>query len=189
MENEIRKGGWIQTYTGKMFYPLDPRPEDICIQDITHALSNLCRFTGHCISFYSVLQHSVLVSDHSLPEFKFHSLLHDASEAYLQDIATPLKRLPEFAAYREAEDRLQRMIFKKFGLSEEMPPEVIEVDKRMLATEMIQLMGKPPQPWDGLPVPYGVRIGSWEPVLARNLFMKSFYVLEAQTKKRIENEK
>ena len=51
--------GWIQTFTGKRMYPLDPKPEDICIEDIAHALSNICRFTGHTKKFYSVGEHSI----------------------------------------------------------------------------------------------------------------------------------
>ena len=57
-----RVGDWIQVYTGGQFWPLDPRPEEIHIEDIAHALALTCRFTGHCREFYSVAQHSLLVS-------------------------------------------------------------------------------------------------------------------------------
>ena len=59
---------WIQTYSGKKFYPLDPRPEDIDIRDIAHALSLNCRFNGHCRCFYSVAEHSVGVSSSQSPD-------------------------------------------------------------------------------------------------------------------------
>ena len=58
----MRYGDFIQTYSGIEFYPLDPRIEEVKLLDIAHALSNICRFTGHCNEFYSVAQHSVLVS-------------------------------------------------------------------------------------------------------------------------------
>ncbi len=89
-----RKGDYIATYTGKQFYPLDPRPEDVCLEDIAHSLSNLCRFTGHTDTdrFYSVAQHSVICSTIVAPEAALLALLHDAAEAYLGDISRPLKR-------------------------------------------------------------------------------------------------
>lgn len=64
-----RRGDWIQTFTGRRFWPLDPRPEDVCIEDIAHALSLKCRFGGHCTRFYSVAEHSVHVSNYVPAEF------------------------------------------------------------------------------------------------------------------------
>jgi hypothetical protein len=64
------RGDWIQTATGRPFWPIDPRPEDIDIEDIAHALSMLCRFGGHCLRFYSVAEHSVLLSQYVAPEHK-----------------------------------------------------------------------------------------------------------------------
>jgi hypothetical protein len=87
---------WITTYTGRRINPLDPRAEDVYIEDIAHALSLKCRWTGHVSTFYSVAQHSVLVAKelrragHS-PRTQLAGLLHDASEAYLPDIASPIK--------------------------------------------------------------------------------------------------
>jgi hypothetical protein len=94
MENSMsdRKGDWIQTFTGRQYWPLDPHPSDVCIEDIAHHLSMLCRFTGACKRFYSVAEHSVHVSYLVPPELALHGLLHDASEAYCNDIARPVKR-------------------------------------------------------------------------------------------------
>jgi uncharacterized protein len=83
---------WILTYTGRRFSPLAPRPEDVCIEDIAHALANKCRFTGHTQRFYSVAEHSVLVQSLVSPPYGLAALLHDAAEAYLPDIASPIKR-------------------------------------------------------------------------------------------------
>ncbi|MFG0247924.1 MAG: phosphohydrolase, partial [Phycisphaeraceae bacterium JB051] len=77
---------WIQTYTGKAFYPLREDPGIIDIRDIAHALSLQCRFNGHCSDFYSVAQHSVHVSEVVPQAFALWGLLHDAAEAYMSDL-------------------------------------------------------------------------------------------------------
>jgi hypothetical protein len=138
---------WIQTRTGKRFYPANPDPATIDIQDIAHALSNICRYTGHCREFYSVAEHSVRVSNLLRPNRRaaLAGLLHDASEAYLADIATPVKTLPAFAEYREIEARLQRVIFSRFGLNPlAIPPSVKQADYAMFVVEARTLMQPDP---------------------------------------------
>src|SRR5438552_3035736 len=112
------KTDWIQTFTGKKFFPLEPNADDICIEDIAHSLSMQCRFNGHSKQFYSVAQHSVLIASWwfgDYPKLAKYALLHDASEAYLSDIPRPLKQLPEFEFYKKAEQLLQDLIYAKFG--------------------------------------------------------------------------
>ena len=87
---------YIGTYTGKHFYPLDPKAEDICIEDIAHSLSNLCRFNGHTKRFYSVAQHSLnverFIKKLSWGErLRLYGLMHDFAEAYIGDMTTPYK--------------------------------------------------------------------------------------------------
>src|ERR1700678_969484 len=124
---------WINTFTGKKLFPLNPREEDICIEDIAHALSNICRFTGHVLNFYSVAQHSVLVSYLCNAENALWGLLHDSQEFACQDISSPLKKTPEFASYRVMEANFQKVICQKFGLSEQEPPDVKKADLLLLA--------------------------------------------------------
>jgi len=138
---------WIQTSTGKAFDPFAPDPFLICIEDIAHALSNVCRFTGHTRSFYSVAQHSVEVATRLAPELQPYALLHDATEAYLLDLPTPLKQRPEFAFYRQAEADLLAAILRRFGLEPTLPAEVKQMDKRMLLLEKNRLLGKCEKPW------------------------------------------
>jgi uncharacterized protein len=170
---EEQEHGWILTYSGRKFYPLSPHIDSIVIQDISHALSNICRFTGHC-EFYSVAQHCVLVSYISDIADNFHSLLHDASEAYLSDIAAPVKHLQEYKFYRDAEDRLQSMIYKRFGLSPTEPASTKIADKLLLATEARDLMPVMHSDWkmDIEPLPF--KIIPLNPQEAEKLFIKRF---------------
>lgn len=139
-----RTGDWIQTFTGKKFFPLDPRPEEVDIKDIAHALSQVCRFAGHTQSFYSVAQHSLIVATACPPEYRLWGLLHDASEAYIGDMTRPLKR-SMFAAgitfYKDAEARIMRAVCERFGLPPEEPAAVKHADNRVLFTERRDLLG------------------------------------------------
>ncbi len=132
--------GWIQTYTGRQFRPLEPRLEDIDIKDIAWSLSNQCRYNGHCSQFYSVAEHSVRLSRHCSPENALWGLMHDAPEAYLSDIPRPLKRLPEFRFYKIYELQLMQQICRRYGLPLTEPDEIKQLDLKMLVTEARDLM-------------------------------------------------
>jgi len=163
---------WIQTYSGEKVNPFHTDPDTINIQDISHHLSNLCRFTGAVSRFYSVAEHSWLVSRLVSPENALMGLLHDAAEAYLNDISRPVK--PWLVNYKEVEDRLQGVIFKKFGLSETMSKEIKTVDSRLCFTEGIQLMPDV-SCWNLQREPYkDILVRGWLPVLAKTFFMDRF---------------
>lgn len=168
---------WIQTYTGKKFYPLNPKLEEIDIVDIAHALSMLCRFTGHCKKFYSVGNHSLLCSHVCDYNDRLHALLHDASEAFLADISRPVKRSGGFDNYIEYENNLQSIIYRKFGLSEIMPVSVKRADDILLATEARDLMVLPPSDWylKEKPLPFKIEPMPQEDV--KNMFLKRYYEL------------
>lgn len=160
MSNQV-PDGWIQTFTGRKFDVLRPQPASICIEDIAHALSQLCRFVGHTRQFYSVAQHSVLVSMFCPSGDALHGLLHDASEAYLSDIAQPVKHQPYMALYRQQEAALQAAIYVRFGLDPIEPASVKLADRQLLATEAAQLLGGPLLPdWPssvlGCALPIGI---------------------------------
>lgn len=131
---------WIQTYSGKRFQPLAPSRHTVSLLDIAQALGHAARWTGHTVAPYTVALHSLLVAEKVLEwggdrDAQAAALLHDASEAYLCDVPSPLKRLPEFAPYREAEARLQRCILEAFGLPAELPEIVKQADAFLLAWE------------------------------------------------------
>ena len=139
---------YITTYTGVKFYPLNPRPEDVRILDIAHALSNLSRFTGHGKRHYSVSEHSIyctylLMKMTDDPKILMYGLFHDASEAYCNDIARPLKQnLPE---YQAVEKRIQEAVYRSIGLpypTEEEYKLVKLADDIMLINECQQLLPK-----------------------------------------------
>ena len=144
----MKDNAWIQTFTGIQFYFLNVQPEQICIEDIAHALSNICRFTGHCNEFYSVAEHSVLVSEYVNHNYTVAGLLHDAAEAYIGDMARPLKKI--MSQFRETEKRIYKVIAEKFGIPEVISAEVKEADTIMLATEKDNLMSPEPSPWEAL---------------------------------------
>jgi hypothetical protein len=143
-----RKGDWIGTYSGKHFYPLDPKPEDICIADIAHALSQICRFNGHTRIMYTVANHCLNVA-HYLKlwghdeKVQLYGLLHDAAEAYIGDITRPLKNCLADTDIRSIEENIMSAVYKHFSLPN--PPEhvcaaVKAADNYVLALESRKLM-------------------------------------------------
>lgn len=168
---------WIQTYTGKRFHPLNAKVEDICIEDIAHALSQICRFTGHSQSFYSVAQHSVLVSYVCDKNNALYGLLHDMSEAFLGDISRPLKRTNVFRPYREYEKKLQEVMCAKFGLPLEEPKDVKWADNKLLVTEARDLMSPLHPDWQNSMTPLPFKIDPLPPKEAKQLFLDRFQEL------------
>jgi hypothetical protein len=153
---------------------MSPSAEDIDICDIAHALSNTCRFTGHCRTFYSVAQHSVLVSKIMPEQDAKWGLMHDASEAYLTDIAKPIKCL--LSNYAQAEETLMKCVAERFGLPWPMPQSVHLADITLLATEKRDLMPPGNRHWtclDGI-TPLTDVIEPWEPREAERMFMGHF---------------
>lgn len=185
-----RKGDWIQTVTGRPFWPLDPRAEEMDIRDIAHSLSMQCRFGGHCHRFYSVAEHSVWCSlvalrsadtymfckglwaavkrarrwwgtgePHDIPvediQRALAALMHDAAEAYLIDLPKPVKAsMPE---YRDIENGVENVIWRRFNLPLVPHHEIKRIDTRMLVTEIQHLMTLPPFPWMVNDDPYPLR--------------------------------
>ena len=123
----------IRTVSNRGVNILWPEAQDVDIHDIANGLSLLCRFTGQLSEFYSVAQHSVIVSDHCPRRYALWGLLHDASEAYLGDVNSPLKSvLPEYAVI---EKRHTQAICEAFGLPNKEPKEVWVADKEVYLAE------------------------------------------------------
>jgi len=174
-------GGIIACFTGTMVAPLNPDPETIMIEDIAHALAMQCRFTGHTRWHYSVAQHSVGVSQLVPDTDRLRGLLHDATEAYLSDIARPIKRFAgEFGAvYTAVEDGLMEAVSARFGLGDIMTKAVKDADNIMLANEIRTLMPESPSfdGWETYPdVPPGMLM-ALTPEQAEANFMHRYYEL------------
>lgn len=170
-----RKGDWMQTASGKMFWPLDPRPNEVHIEDIAHALGNMCRYGGMCDYHYSVAQHSVYVSYEVPPEHALVGLLHDATEAYCVDVPRPIKRY--LAGYNAIETRLWECVAERFGLPREMPECIHLADNAVLLAEKAQIMRPSPAPWSVPGEPARIRISQWSPGQARDAFLRRFQEL------------
>lgn len=133
-----RHGDWMQTHSGRAYYPHDPRPEDIYIDDLAHHLSMLCRFTGAVSRFYSVAEHCIHVSKIVPAEHSLVGLLHDAPEAYLNDLNRPLKvGLP---GYKRIEEINWLAMCEKFDLPLVMDPCIKEADELVYFIEQRALM-------------------------------------------------
>jgi uncharacterized protein len=163
---------WIQTYSGRQFFLDVIEPEKICLDDIAHALSHLCRFGGHTLEFYSVAQHSIVVASECFTVFgRQWGLLHDAAEAYLVDVPKPIK--PLLAGYAGLENRILAAIAQRFRLELPIPEEVHRADVRALYTERRDLLMPPPADWaqEGLVECFPKRIVAWDPTEAEERFL------------------
>jgi len=180
------KPGFIQTYSGKLFYPLDPDPELIVVDDIAHGLANQCRFAGQAVRrYYSVAEHSYHVSRICLEEDALWGLLHDAAEAYLGDLPRPLKHASTLGpSYRRAEAKLMRAICERFDLPAREPKSVDTADAAMLLAEQRDLVGEPACGWDewlhGAPrvEPAAINVSSsLGPAESESVYLRRFYEL------------
>ena len=161
--------GYVSTKCVSRFDFQNPRTEDIRIEDIAHALSNLCRFNGHTRKFYSVAEHCCHVHD-SLIDHKKWGLMHDAAEAYLGDIVNPVKALlPEF---KVLEERLLQKVTERFGLKWPIPKLVHHIDVLMCKTEALDLLGEDFHFIDGNIL--DVTFPCWEPGIAQKQFMERY---------------
>lgn len=148
------------------------KPEDIQIKDIATALSKICRYAGRISEFYSVAQHSVIVSKKASPKLAFAALLHDAAEAYIGDVISPIKNdLPRF---QQLEKRVFNVILERFGLIEDYwihEQHIKMIDKFVIQEEMAYFYGDAIDILGHRPIEH--RDAFWE-------FLRVFYRLEGK---------
>ncbi len=176
---------YMITVTGRKINFIEPDINDIDIEDIATGLSNICRYSGQLKSFYSVAQHSVLVSRYAPDEYSLEGLLHDATEAYIGDVITPVKQyLPD---YRRIEDNLMQVISKKFDLDYPFHPSIEHADKVLLHTEIRDLKPEatPLRPVNNKIETMPVTINPLSPNDAKKLFLTEFnYLMEKRDSER-----
>lgn len=198
--SNLKKDFWIQTIGGLAVNFSDPKPEQFSIDDIAYALSGCRRYTGHTLFHYSVAEHSIHVANtvgwfiqhnHKLwtsdPNYGKSDgaiklvragFAHDWTEAYLTDLAAPVKwylAAQGSTHYEELEDKLNAVIFPKWGLDPALAkhPLVKLADYTMLHTEKLQMLGPSPQEWVGMPPPLPS-----PPMLGLNAEAANYHFLE-----------
>jgi hypothetical protein len=180
-----RGHSWIDTYSGKKIDFMDIRSESICIEDIAIGLANACRFAGQIHRFYSVAEHSVLVSKYVEARMGYHlpgviesALMHDAAEAYIGDVTTPLKNL--CPGFKMIENGIEAAIHSRFGLSVPFSHAMIkEADFRMFEIER-DTFRDVPESERKRRLPEGLEIRCLTPDVARREFLERFESLGIQ---------
>lgn len=169
------RGPYIFTFTGEDYFPFTPRAEELSIRNIARSLAMQPRYNGMMTRFYSVAEHSVLMSHQVDPAFAVEALLHDAIEHVIGDLLNPIKqKCFDYLALERANDKVMR---ERFGLPANMTDEVMDADRRIFATEVQQVLS------DGareqvlrhsrkLPTPYPIRIKGWRWQRAEREFLR-----------------
>jgi hypothetical protein len=174
--NGDRKGTWIPLFSGTRYWPESPAPRDIDIRDIAHSLARINRWNGHTRNEFSVAQHSVMVSRLLPKELQLFGLLHDAGEAFLGDIITPVKRLFR-RFYEDFEEATMQCVARRFGfdMSMDARDDVKRADLVLLATEVRDLVpaGYVTQGLTELPLDEPINV-CWGPWSAEDIFLEQF---------------
>jgi hypothetical protein len=187
LNEEPRLGDWLETYTGRKAYPMDPNVADICKEDVAHALSQIVRYNGHVRRFYSVAEHCCHLADWMIQQghpfaWALTALIHDAPEAYIGDIIRPIK--PALGTpWKSLEVQWDYTISQWAGVSFPWPDVVKEADTRILIDERNALMHVAQKnDWGGLAgyEPLGVTIRGWEPFEAKHNWLTRFDALSFQ---------
>ena len=170
----------METFSGLIIDPLNLQSDQILIEDIAHALAFQCRFNGHCKYFYSIAQHSVLVANFCgntlySSMVRLFGLLHDAAEAYLGDMISPLKNvIPEYKNY---EIIIRDQIFTKFCGRTQNDSEqrlIKTIDTRLLLTEALILMPSCGENWRNDMIPFPIKFSCQTPIMAEQTFLQRF---------------
>jgi hypothetical protein len=173
LQQSITAEHCIMLHSGRLFDLEHPEASEFTVDDIAHGLAHLCRYVGQCDGFYSVAEHSVLVSQ-VVPHAKLAALFHDATEAFIGDVSGPLKRL--LPDYRVIERKVVQAIFDRLGIEWPVPPEVKRADYSVMAAEQLALMPAGTNEWlhEMGVEPAAVEIRRLDPRKAKALFLERY---------------
>ena len=191
-----RSGYWMHTASGGRFFPEDPRPEEVRINDIANGLAQEVRYNGQgdIHRHYSVAEHSHHISWYAKqyldwpPDAQLYALLHDAPEAFIKDLARAAKR-GAGEGYAAMEERVGEAILRRYDLLHtalRWHQELKLLDSRIITTEKRALM-RHPQPWacDQLE-PLPVQICFWRPPAAKQAFLARYTAIAQELGMEIE---
>lgn len=178
-QDVLDRGYWKETYTGAKFFLMDPRADEIVFEDVAHSLAYQCRYTGHCLEWYSVAEHCCLLSDYVRnklklgPHAQYFMLMHDSSEAYTGDISRPMKYgIPGLKA---SIAHIERIVLEAFEVPYPEPRWLKELDARMIVDERAQNMVDSGNDWNHDKFEaLGIKLKFWEPVKAKAEFIKRY---------------
>lgn len=178
---EDRRGGWIQTFSGNRFWPMDPRAADVHLEDVAHHLAMRVRYMGAGRLFYSVGQHSVLLSEavEGGPEVAYAALHADDPEYVLPDIPSPVKPFIPGWKYIEGAAE-QAIVIEAFGVQPDALPLVKPYDRRIVADEVASNLAPSLHPWKVRPEPLGILIEPWSPEVTEARYLQRHHELYAQ---------
>jgi uncharacterized protein len=185
-----RLGSYQYTFSGGLFFPCDPRPEEVFIEDIATGLSRIARFNGQTREMMTDAEHSWLVS-HQVPRGEaLEGLMHDSPEGLIGDQIRPLKRVPIFGAiYLKIEDGIEQAIAARYGLKTPfLSPAIIKADEFVCGAEVAQNITNQVNPnhlIDDVAAAAaggtsGLKLHYWPPEYAKNMFLDRFYELAAE---------
>lgn len=168
--------GLFNTVSGEVVSLHQPTPEMIFIDDIAHALGNICRFGGQVKRFYSVAQHCLVVAAMAPDNIKMEALLHDASEAYLGDVIKPLKVILGHV-YTDIEDKFMCAITSRFGLETKHMELIKPLDNLALEVEFEYMHKGDRASWQRMMDKIGLTAEIMTPYRAQQAFLNTFYKL------------
>jgi uncharacterized protein len=176
---------WAETASGRSYRPFVMDPASVHLDDVIAALSKTCRFNGHCKSFYSVAEHSVLVGEIVVrhlerPDLLWPALMHDSPEAYVGDMIAPIKR--GLVDYRILYDLVESAVYDALGVSNDVDWNVVlKADLMALAVEAEALLPSKGATWElPFPTPQGFSIQCLPPAEAHVFFETACRLAQAQ---------
>lgn len=181
--HEDRIGYGMHVNSGRYYYPLDPRPEEVFIEDIAHGLANQCRFNGQCQRFLSVAEHTWFASQIVPQSVALEALMHDAAEAYIGDLIRPLKLIPALRdIYLPIERANEVVIAERFRLVYPWPDAVKKADEAIVTAEMTQNISNPHKGvLHDASSEADVKFQFWHPEQAKAMWLARFYELAGIT--------